>query len=92
MKNTEQRKERKTVSGRVVSRSGDKSIRVVLDYRVKHPVYGKYISKRTKLGVHDEKNQAEVGDIVEISECRPMSKTKSWRLLRIVQKVDKDLL
>ena len=92
MKDKEQRKERKTACGTVVSRSGDKSIRVMLNYRIKHPVYGKYINRRTKLGVHDDKNQAEVGDVVEITECRPMSKTKSWRLLRIVQKVDKDLL
>jgi small subunit ribosomal protein S17 len=84
----EQRKEIKTVCGKVVSRSGDKSIRVVLDYRIKHPVYGKYINRRTKLGVHDDKNQAQVGDVVEIAECRPMSKTKSWRLLKIVQKAE----
>jgi small subunit ribosomal protein S17 len=92
MEAKEQKKERKTICGTVVSRSGDKSIRVMLDYRIKHPVYGKYINRRTKFGVHDDKNQAKVGDVVEITECRPMSKTKSWRLLRIVQKADKDLL
>ena len=82
----QQRKQKKTIRGEVVSRSGDKSIRIVLNYRVKHPVYGKYINRRTKLGVHDEKNEAQVGDVVEVVECRPMSKTKSWRLLRVVQK------
>jgi len=88
----ERKKQRGTVCGTVVSRSGDKSIRVVLDYRIRHPVYGKYINRRTKLGVHDDKNQAQVGDVVEIVGCRPMSKTKSWRLLKIVQKaVEKDL-
>jgi len=89
----DKRKQKRTVSGTVISRSGDKSIRVVLNYRVKHPVYGKYMNRRTKLSVHDDKNQAQVGDVVEVIECRPMSKTKSWRLSKIVQKaVEKDLL
>ena len=87
----DKRKRRKTICGTVVSRSGDKSIRVTLNYRIKHPVYGKYMNRRTKLGVHDDKNQAAVGDVVEIVECRPMSKTKSWRLSKIVQRaVEKD--
>jgi len=77
---------RKTKNGVVVSRSGDKSIRVVLDYLVKHPKYGKYIKRRTKLGVHDERNEAGVGDMVEIMESRPMSKTKSWRLVKVLKK------
>jgi len=81
-----ERKERKTRSGVVVSRSGDKSIKVVINYLVKHPKYGKYIKRRTKLGVHDEHNQAGVGDKVEITECRPMSKTKSWRLVKVLEK------
>lgn len=87
----ERRNKIKAVCGTVVSRSGDKSIRVTLDYRIKHPVYGKYINRRTKLGVHDDKNLAQVGDVVEITECRPISRTKSWRLLRIVQKAEKDI-
>lgn len=70
----------------VVSRSGDKSIRISIDYRVRHPVYGKYMNKRTRLCVHDDKNEARVGDVVEVVECRPLSKTKSWRLLKVVQK------
>ncbi len=82
----DKRKQRRTVSGTVVSRSGDKSIKVMLNYRVRHPVYGKYMNKRTKLSVHDDKNAAGVGDVVEVVECRPMSKTKSWRLNRIIQK------
>ncbi len=80
------RKIKKTVSGVVVSRSGDKSIRVQLNYKTKHPVYGKYINRRTKLAVHDEQNLAGIGDRVEVIECRPMSKTKSWRLVKIVDK------
>jgi small subunit ribosomal protein S17 len=79
-------KEQKTRRAVVISRSGDKSIRVEINYKVKHPMYGKYIRKHTRLGVHDEKNAAGVGDVVEIAECRPISKTKSWRLVRVVQK------
>jgi small subunit ribosomal protein S17 len=80
-----QQKNSKSLTGQVVSRSGDKSIRVCIDYKVKHPKYNKYIRRSTKLGVHDEANVAKVGDVVEISECRPMSKTKSWRLVRVLQ-------
>jgi small subunit ribosomal protein S17 len=77
----------KTVTGVVASNSGDKSIKVVVDFKVRHPKYGKYIKRRTKLGVHDEYNQAGVGDVVEVAECRPHSKTKSWRLVKVVEKV-----
>ncbi len=76
----------KTNRGKVVSISGDKSIRVQMEYLVKHPKYGKYIRRRTKFGVHDEQNLAQLGDTVDIVECRPMSKTKSWRLIKIVEK------
>ena len=76
----------KTNRGKVVSISGDKSIRVQMEYLVKHPKYGKYIKRRTKFGVHDEANLAQVGDTVDIVECRPMSKTKCWRLIKIVEK------
>ncbi len=76
----------KTRLGVVVSKSGDKSIKVQINYTVKHPRYGKYIKRRTKLGVHDEKNSAGPGDIVEVAECRPISKSKSWRLVKIVKK------
>jgi small subunit ribosomal protein S17 len=76
----------KTLTGVVTSNSGDKSVKVVIDFKVRHPKYGKYIKRRTKLGVHDEHNQAGVGDVVEVAECRPYSKKKSWRLVRIVEK------
>ena len=82
----EAKKVKKTLRGTVVSKSGEKSVRVRIDYKVKHPVYGKYINRRTKLGVHDADNQAGVGDMVDIMECRPMSKTQNWRLDKIVQK------
>ena len=76
----------KTLTGVVVSNSGDKSVKVAIDYKVKHPRYGKYVKRRTKIGVHDEQNQSGVGDLVEIAQCRPHSKSKSWRLLKSVQK------
>ena len=84
-----ERKQQKKVSGVVVSRSGDKSITIRLDYKIKHPLYGKYINRRTKLNVHDTNNEAVVGDVVEVVQCRQISKTKSWRLLNVVQKAVK---
>jgi len=76
----------RTLTGVVISKSGKKSVRIVLDYKVKHPKYGKYIRRRTKISVHDEHNQSGVGDVIEIAECRPRSKTKNWRLVKVVQK------
>jgi len=76
----------KSLTGVVTSSNGDKSVRVTIAYKVKHPKYGKYVRRRGKLGVHDERNECGVGDVVEISECRPYSKTKSWRLVRVVKK------
>ncbi|HHN77955.1 MAG TPA: 30S ribosomal protein S17 [Phycisphaerales bacterium] len=71
--------------GVVDSDARDKTRRVVIAYRAKHPKYGKYVSKRTRLHVHDENNESKVGDMVEIIQCRPMSKTKAWKLLRVVK-------
>ncbi len=76
----------RTRRGTVVSKSGDKSVKVQIDYKVKHPVYGKYIKRRTRLCVHDSGNETQVGDVVDIVECRPISKSKSWRLVRVVQR------
>ncbi|MGB2865118.1 MAG: 30S ribosomal protein S17 [Sedimentisphaerales bacterium] len=76
----------KTLTGVVVSNSGNKSVKIAIDYKVKHPKYGKYIKRRTKIGVHDEHNQSGVGDVIEIAECRPLSKTKNWRLVKVVKK------
>ena len=70
--------------GRVISDKGDKTITVLCDYMVKHPKYGKYYRRSTKLRAHDEKNEGKVGDVVEISFARRLSKTKFWRLVRIV--------
>jgi small subunit ribosomal protein S17 len=80
-------KKSKTLTGLVTSKSGDKSIRVTIGYKVKHPKYKKYIRRRTKLAVHDERNLCGVGDTVEITESRPYSKTKSWRVVQVTQKV-----
>ncbi len=76
----------RTRRGTVVSKSGDKSVKVQIDYKVKHPVYGKYIKRRTRLCVHDSANETQVGDVVDIVECRPISKSKSWRLVKVVQR------
>lgn len=72
--------------GVVETDARDKTRKVVIGYRVKHPKYGKYVSQRTVLHVHDEANESHVGDVVEVAPCRPLSKTKSWRLVRVVEK------
>lgn len=74
----------RTQSGRVVSDKGDKSITVMIERKVKHPIYGKYIRRSTKLHAHDESNQCRIGDEVIVEQCRPISKTKTWRLVKIV--------
>ena len=79
-----EKKRVRTVSGKVVSNKMDKSITVLTERRVKHPIYGKYMSKSSKLHAHDENNQCAIGDLVTISECRPLSKTKSWTLVEVV--------
>ncbi len=79
----------RTVSGLVVSNMADKTISVRVDRRVRHPLYGKIIGRSSKFQVHDENNEAQVGDTVSIQECRPVSKTKSWKLLTIDERVKK---
>ena len=81
----EQTNVKKIQRGVVVSDRGDKTDREKVEWMYKHPKYGKYLRKTTKFGVHDEKNEAKVGDTVEIIECRPMSKTKTWRLVKVVE-------
>jgi small subunit ribosomal protein S17 len=76
----------RTIQGVVASDKGDKTIKVVVNYQTRHPKYGKYLKRRTVLHAHDENNEAREGDTVEIAECRPLSKTKHHRLLRIVTK------
>ncbi len=80
-----QRKKLRIFRGVVTSVSGEKTIRVVLNYLTKHPKYGKLLKRRTVAHVHDENNVANVGDTVDITKCRPMSKTKNWRLVQVVK-------
>ncbi len=80
------RNERKQRTGRVVSNRMDKSITVAVDRQIKHPIYGKFITKTTKYMAHDENNDANIGDLVSIMETRPMSKRKRWRLIEIIEK------
>jgi small subunit ribosomal protein S17 len=76
-------------TGSVVSDKMDKSATVLIERKVKHPIYGKFVRKSTKLHIHDENNDCGVGDTVQISECRPMSKTKSWTLVKVVSRAAK---
>jgi len=80
---TDQSTSRRVV-GRVVSNKMNKSVTVSVERLVKHPVYGKYIRRTTKIVAHDEANECKEGDVVAISECRPISKTKAWRVVEIV--------
>lgn len=79
----------RTINGKVVSDKMDKSITVLVERRVKHPIYGKYVKRSTKLHAHDENNECNIGDVVTIQETRPLSKTKSWTLVSIVEKASK---
>lgn len=76
----------RTLQAKVISAKMDKSIVVAIERKVKHPLYGKFMRRTTKLHAHDETNQCSEGDVVLISECRPLSKTKSWTLVEIVSK------
>lgn len=76
----------RTVVGRVVSDKMDKTVSVAIERLIKHPVYGKYIRRTTKLMAHDETNQCKTGDRVTISECRPIAKNKAWRVVEVVER------
>jgi small subunit ribosomal protein S17 len=76
----------RTTQALVIGKSGNKSVKVGIDYVYKHPKYGKFLKRQTRLIVHDERNEAGLGDVVEVAECRPYSRTKSWRLVRILKK------
>jgi small subunit ribosomal protein S17 len=78
---------RKTRIGVVTSNKMTKTITVAVERKVKHPIYGKFVKKTTRFHAHDEKNEASIGDVVRIMETRPLSKTKRWRLVEIVEKV-----
>lgn len=83
-----ERGEARVLEGRVLSDRMDKTVTVLVERSVKHPLYKKYVRRSTKLHVHDEDNEGRVGDRVAISQCRPHSKTKSWRLERIVSRAE----
>jgi small subunit ribosomal protein S17 len=83
---TTERKLRKERTGTVTSSKMNKSIVVAVERKVKHPKYGKFVNKTTKFVAHDEKNECNPGDTVKIMEVRPMSKTKRWRLVEVVEK------
>jgi small subunit ribosomal protein S17 len=78
------RNNRKTLSGTVTSRMGDKSIKVTVPYKIPHPRYQKVINRKTVLHVHDEKNETKTGDNVEIMETRPISRLKCWRIVKVL--------
>ncbi len=86
MADAQQQKNPRAVSGLVVSDRMDKTITVMVERRVKHPVYGKFMRKSTKIHAHDEKNKCQVGDTVTVVECRPLSKSKTWMLKSIDEK------
>jgi small subunit ribosomal protein S17 len=77
---------RKTRIGVVSSNKMDKTITVAVERKVKHPIYGKFLNKTTKFHAHDEKNECTIGDVVKIMETRPLSKTKRWRLVEVIEK------
>ena len=76
----------RTLQGRVVSDKMDKTITVLVERRVKHPLYGKFVRKSTKVHAHDEANECGIGDTVLLEQCRPLSKNKSWRLIKVLEK------
>ncbi len=76
----------RTVVGRVVSDKMEKSAVVMIERKVRHALYGKYIRRSTKLHIHDENNECQAGDTVSIEECRPVSKTKSWKLVEVLER------
>lgn len=83
---SERESSNRTLVGQVVSDKMDKSITVAVERRVKHPVYGKFLRRTTKVHAHDETNECHVGDTVMVEQCRPLSKTKTWRLVKVMER------
>ncbi|HBD19173.1 MAG TPA: 30S ribosomal protein S17 [Arenimonas sp.] len=79
----------RTVEGRVVSNKMNKTVTVLVERQVKHALYGKYIRRSTKLHAHDEDNACNEGDVVRVTECRPLSKTKNWRVVEVITRAGK---
>lgn len=84
---TQETVSRRTVVGRVVSDKMEKSISVLVETREQHPIYKKYLRRSTKFHAHDAANECQIGDLVRIEECRPISKTKTWRLVEVIERV-----
>jgi small subunit ribosomal protein S17 len=80
----------RTLTGRVVSDKMDRTVTVMVERRVRHPLYGKIIRRSTKVHAHDEENSCRVGDTVRVVECRPISKSKTWRLVEIVERAEQE--
>jgi small subunit ribosomal protein S17 len=79
----------RTLTGKVVSDKMDKTITVLIERRVKHPNYGKFVKRSTKLHAHDEQNECQIGDTVSVRECRPLSKSKTWMLVSVDERATK---
>lgn len=79
----------RSIIGRVSSNRMDKTITVIIERIERHPLYGKYVRRRTKLHAHDENNECQIGDTVLLEQCRPLSKTKFWRLIQVVEKAQR---
>jgi small subunit ribosomal protein S17 len=89
---TEQKEPSRTIVGKVISNKMDKTIVVQVERKIKHPLYGKYIRRSSKMYAHDDKNVCKVGDVVKIGNSRPISKTKHWVLVEIVDQAEKDIV
>lgn len=85
---SEQTSSNRTLQGRVVSDKMDKSVTVMVERQVKHPLYGKFIRRSSKVHAHDENNECGIGDLVIVEQCRPLSKSKNWRLVEVVEKAN----
>jgi len=84
---SEQTPSNRTFQGRVVSDKMDKTITVLVERRVAHPIYGKIMRRSTKVHAHDEANECRIGDVVMVEQCRPLSKSKTWRLVKVLERV-----
>ena len=83
---SEQAADNRTLQGRVVSDKMDKTVTVMIERRVKHPLYGKFVRRSTKVHAHDENNECQIGDVVVVEQCRPLSKTKTWKFIKLVER------
>ena len=85
---SETQKSQRTIEGRVVSNKMQKTVTVLLERQVQHPLYGKIVRRSSKVHAHDENNECKEGDVVRIAETRPLSKTKTWRVVKIVTRAE----